>query len=375
MNMPTYIRKTLLHITLLSLPATLFAQGLKITNGCRFIVSGSVKLVLHNASFANEGQFIPGNGTLSFTGNLNAFITGNTTIPLQHVILNKTSGATVSMLQDAALNGVITMSNGNLLLNNQTLNLESAASISGESSQSYITGDTAGRISITGSSFTPLNAFNPGNIGVALTSPIAPGRFVVERKHAPVALSSGLQSIRRSFFIAATNNTSLNATLRFSYLDTELNGHSESGLIVWMESDISNGWAPIGKDNNDAGANWVEKTGLDHWGRFTIADPDGPAGPRMLTQTRQQNTMAATGKVSIYPNPSHDWFTMKLVSKQENDILFTMYDHSGRLLQQKRIQIHAGVNIIQWDVSTYAAGVYYIAGENSGMKNIKIIKE
>jgi hypothetical protein len=50
-------------------------------------------------------------------------------------------------------------------------------------------------------------------------------------------------------------------------------------------------------------------------------------------------------------------------------------DQSGRLLQRKRISCSIGMNIISWNISGYASGVYYIGSESNVLKNIKIIRQ
>jgi hypothetical protein len=375
MNKLKFIRKAIPHIMILLLPAATSAQGIRITNGSRITMIGPVKLVLHNAGLDNEALFDPGNsGILLFTGSQDVAIAGSSLFALQNVIINKSGGAVVNLKQDVLLNGTLAMKSGNLLLNKQTLHLVSAGSIEGESNHSHITGDTAGRIVTLRTISTPLIAFNPGNIGVELTSAVAPGPVFIERKHVPFTLPGGLQSIRRSFNISAFNNTTPNATLRFYYLDTELGTQNEDDLIVWSIPDIGFNWAPLGKDNNDAGGNWVEKTGVGRWGWFTLAGPGNAFMRSRPAQPQQENNIAAE-EVFTYPNPTQDLVTMKLVSRQEKNILLALYDQAGRLLQQKNIRCRIGMNTITWNISDYAAGIYYIASGDIKGRSVKIVKE
>jgi hypothetical protein len=277
MNVSKRLRNTCLPVLILMQCTVLAAQGIHVTSGGRFIMSGPVKMVLRDAGLKNEGFFTAGNGTLLFTGSHDATISGNTTFGLNHVTISKIPGSVVSMRQDATVNGVLTMNVGNLLLNDQTLYLGNTASIAGESEVSHITGEANGRIFLSREILTPLNALNPGNIGVELTTPTAPGLFVIERRHWPVELNpinEGQQSIGRNFNIVSFN-APFTAAIRFSYLDAELNGQGESGLVMWTHSAVSNRWSPIEKDGQDIKSNWVLKTGLGQWGRFTLASSDG----------------------------------------------------------------------------------------------------
>jgi hypothetical protein len=226
---------------------------------------------------------------------------------------------------------------------------------------------------------TPLNAFNPGNIGVELTSPTAPGLIVIERRHWPIELSAineGQLSIRRNFNIASLS-APVTADIRFFYLDAELDGQGENGLVMWTHSDVSHRWSPIGKDAQDINSNWVLKTGLGQWGQFTLSSDDGGGPPLPTGQLKKsgKSEQSFMNSVRIYPNPSHDRFVMELTSKQQKDMVLNLYDQSGRLLQQKRISCRDGMNIISWNISGYATGVYYIGSESNGLKNIKIIRQ
>jgi len=77
-------------------------------------------------------------------------------------------------------------------------------------------------------------------------------------------------SIGRFYDIAPANNTGLNATLRLSYFDTELNGIAEVGLGLFKSEDGIN-WTDIGSTTKDTTANFVEKTGLDSLSKWTLS--------------------------------------------------------------------------------------------------------
>jgi len=84
------------------------------------------------------------------------------------------------------------------------------------------------------------------------------GSVTIIRSHVPLISGNGEQSIQRSFNITSSNffNAGFNATLRFFYLDNELNGAAENDLQLWAifsESTFAGGnsFAPIGKDAND----------------------------------------------------------------------------------------------------------------------------
>lgn len=374
MHYRTNAQRCFLQLAIILLPAGSFAQGIY-NKGANLILNGSVQLVLNNASFVNEGFLTAGNSTVRFTGEEAVHIGGNTTIPFHHVIIKKSSGAPVQLRQDITINGTITMNSGNLLLFNQTLFLGSTGNIAGESNQSHITGNKDSRIFLSRKVTTPLNAFNPGNIGVELTSAEAPGLIVIERRHAQETVANGIQSIQRSFTITAERNRLTGATLRFFYLNADLAGIDETGLALWTNSDISNGWTLLGSFGNDTVNNWVVYEGIDRWGRFTVAE----AGGLMMTNNNSMKAPSLAGslagvKVQVYPNPVRNTFKLELLSNQEKKAVISLYDQAGHLLQQKKIHFRTGINSILWDLGNYAAGMYYLVFENRD-QNIKIIKE
>jgi hypothetical protein len=370
MNYSKYIRNTCLAVLILMQSIVLSAQGIHISGGCRFIMSGSVKMVLQDASFNNEGFFTPGTGTLKLTGAQEAFISSNTTLNLQHVTISKSPGSIVHLRQDATVNGVLDMIAGNLLLGDRTLYLGNTANISGESNQSYITGGGEGRIFVSRTVSNPPAEFNPGNIGLALTSPSAPGLMVIERRHTSMTFPNEVTTIQRNFNIVAMNSLPAGSSLRFFYLDAELNGQNENELVFYTISE-ENGWVPLGKDGNNSTNNWVLKTGVQQWGQFTLA----PQGfPSMITKPSQQ-IKEGTDRVRIYPNPSHDVFIMEFTGRKEKNMVLKLHDQAGRVLQQKNVQCRVGINIISWNISTYASGMYYISSDNAEIKNLQILRK
>lgn len=96
------------------------------------------------------------NSTATFSGNTNTTLNGNMT--LQHIIIDKTSGANLQINNNTTANGDVTISNGTLQINNGNSlsiaqNLINNASLEGQiNSTVTFTGATAANISGTGTS-------------------------------------------------------------------------------------------------------------------------------------------------------------------------------------------------------------------------------
>ncbi len=367
-------------------PAFLIAQGgiglLRIANGANLVMTGPVNLVLNDVTFTNDGNFSAGNSQVLFTG-IKATLVGGTHASVFNDFIPKKASNNVKLAQHVSVNGNLTMVRGNLNLNNFTVNLGSTGTIINERNGCNILGPTGGSVLVT-RSFTPNVAINPGNIGAELliANSTVTNTIVVERRHAPEILLTGNPGIQRSFTISSPATTSLNYNLRFFYLDGELNANDESLLNLYSVNSIDNSLTLIGRDGSDVSANLVVKNGLAQLGRFTLAGEAGPGGPAEgggnIINNKAAETEVLPGaltRIKVYPNPVHNDFTIDLFTETPGPVQINLYDQAGHLLQQKKIHCSAGANSIAWDVSGYAAGVYYIAFEKRGVKNIRIIKK
>src|SRR5690606_8905686 len=170
---------------------TINAQGLRNQQGSMGL-HGPVHLVLHNASLDNNGQFIQNeNAKLSFTGSASAVISGMNPLRLTTIIIDK-SGSKLELDADIFVRKAINMKNGMVQLNNRVLDLEGIGEIINERNQSHITSNAGGLIRTALKPRGPLNEFNPGNIGIAITSNQIPQVITIERRHDIIPLSGGM---------------------------------------------------------------------------------------------------------------------------------------------------------------------------------------
>ena len=376
MKLKNCVRVITIPLLLAVFPVWLCAQGVRLTPGSYMIMDGPVYLVLNNAGLITDGTFKPGTGTIIYTGNattVQPLLGSSNTTAFNHVTINRPSND-VLLNGDIVIEGTLTMINGNLQLNNNTLNLTSEGIITGESNQSHITGVTGGVVSISAKLDAP-QAVNPGNIGVNLTSAANLGETVITRGHVQQTFPNGTQGIQRYFDITPTNNTGLNATLRFFYLDTELANADESTLTGWSGDALKANWLETGKDNNDVTKNWSLISGINTFTRFTLAPASGKL-LRVNTNTSSTNSPDKTAiAVQVYPNPLHEQFIVSLSSNQEKEYVISLYNQYGHLLQSKRTLCRKGMNQISWNMNNYANGVYYLVFENKELENIKVIKQ
>jgi hypothetical protein len=250
------------------------AQGtFRIGGGAHLKVTGGAYVVTDNMNVENNGNLVmsAGDGTLKFTGSTDVNLSGTGTTTLSSLSMFKSISSQVSLQKDVTVNDRVFFSSGNINLGNHTITLQGIGSVNGESETGRVMGDGTGYVQATASLNAP-SSQNPGNLGALVTSTTNLGNTIVRRGHASQVNAFGNgTSILRYYDIIPANNSSLDATLRFNYLDAELNGHSENTLTMWRSAN-NTAWTNLGADTRDASLNFVEKAAVDQFYRFTLAE-------------------------------------------------------------------------------------------------------
>ena len=368
------------------LPFGAAAQSLHISSGARLVASGPVRIGLTDIAFTNDGSFTPGNSTVQITGARNALIGGTSTTTFSNLTINKANNS-AQLQNDIHVTGVLLMSRGNLLLNNHNIDLDLTGTLAGEVNNRSILANTGGSVIAHFNNSNPPNAFNPGNLGLEITSSSDLGGGTVTRSHLADVLAGSAVGIHRRYdvFITSSHNSGLDSRLRFFYLDGELNGNTENNLALWEQSAPGNPYLSFGKDSNNVTANWVVKNHIDHLDHFTLGPNQLPgaaaAGKHtqsgaisQLDDTEETAAIVAT-KLKVYPNPAQDHFTLDLFAPLAKEVRVGLYDQSGHLLQVKQVHCIAGTNSLSWNISSYTAGIYYLSINGKAMSDLKIIKK
>jgi len=363
------------------LPAALSAQQVYVDNNTAMTLVRGTRLVLNNTSFACNGSFYPDTSTVIFAGEAaggTPAIGGAKQIGFYNLSISRTSG-------DVGLNGQVSvyktlnMINGNLLLNGYNLDLGTTGVLAGEKEQSRVTG--SGYIQASRVLNAP-QSVNVGNLGAFISSTTVMGTTNVLRTHTPQALPGGASSIARSYMIfhyldgegrvATTSPSSIpgaSFSVSFHYLNAELNGLSKTALNIW--NNYIGTWTFLGKTKEDTAGNLITKSLLGSLsGTYNIGLPSG-SGARA---PKEEPMAQSAGSLQLFPNPAHDRCTLVLNAKNERNDVISLYGPSGNVLQQKHVQLHSGSNSIDWDLSSYAAGIYYLRSENNAFKSIMITR-
>jgi hypothetical protein len=324
-----------------------------------------VDLCLHNLSLINNGTFIPGISNVYVIQegtNADLSISGDALTTEFDWLLVRTGDQNLILEQDILVRGRVFFESGNLDLNFQTARIGPFGIIVDESEESSFIGPNGGEISHQTSLDAPMNE-NPANLGATITSNANLGDVTIIRRHVPISSGNG-QSIGRTFSILPTNNQGLDATLRVSYLDKELNGTSESDLSMWQENFSTSTWENFGYDDRDPTNNWVEVSGINEFTEVTL----GNAGFTPVINLDQGLSLQIG---DVFPNPigvSASIFQFPVRSPITTDIDIRVIDQLGRSVHESSVSIQPGDQMISLDKQNWGAGLYFLhltVGENS----------
>jgi hypothetical protein len=302
--------KQLINITILLLGTTTLQAQMVIQSDATFITTGAAIIILQNSGLKNNGTLTqqPG-GKFMFSGSNTDTISGTASVAsaFDSLQIAKTGTGKLVLQQAIVANAAVRFTSGNIDLAGNTLQLAPAATLLGEQPASRIVDNAqSGYVTITRTLNAPVAA-NPGNLGAIITSTQNLGSTIIKRGHnSQVNVANTGNSINRYYDITPANNTALNAALRLTYFDTELNGLMESDLNMYKSSNNTN-WAIVGYTTRDASANYVEKTGIADFSRWTLSSFNNPL-PILFTSFQAgctNNSMGLDWTVEQEKNVSH----------------------------------------------------------------------
>ena len=234
-------------------------------------------LVLRNTDLYANGTLSATGGTVWLTGANNTSNNGTGIAIVRTLQLNTAPGSVMSLNSPLLVTGTVNFLQGLIELHGQQLQLKTPATLQGESETSRITGVGGGNVVATGIGVNAPNQRNIGNLGAVITSSANLGNVSIIRVHKPV-INTGNPSdhgIDRAYLIQPANDAGLNATLRFYYLNAELDGNDAATLSLWRSSDGIH-WTQAGFDSRNAALKYVEKQGLATLSWWTLSSATNP---------------------------------------------------------------------------------------------------
>ena len=267
------MRKIFAFIIAISWCMVCTAQNVfKVQAGALIKTTGGALITLQNMDLDNDAAISQGvgEGKFLFTGTSNNNITGSGTVLFDILETGKTGAAKTLLQKNIQVGSGFIFTSGLIDLNNNNILLLPSCLLNGESETSCITGTTGGYIEISTALNAPAAA-NPGNLGAIITTSQNLGSTTIRRGHQSQTNGYGQgNTIYRYYDITPTNNSSLNATLRLNYFDAELNGLNENTITLWKSSNNTT-WFDQGFDSRNTVSNYVEKTGITGFSRWTLS--------------------------------------------------------------------------------------------------------
>lgn len=206
---------------------------------------------------------------------------------VNNLTVNNASGVTLS--DDLSVDGTATITSGDLGLGGNTLSLGTAGTLS-ESAGNTVVG--SGAITATRTLTAPAGV-NAAGLGATITSTADLGSTSITRGHVAQTGNSN-SGILRYYDIAPTTNTGLDATVVFSYDDSELNGIVETELAPFKSTDGGTTWALVSGAALDNTLNTVTLTGLDGFSRWTLGSSSTPLPVQLANFTAAAGLRGAT---------------------------------------------------------------------------------
>lgn len=273
------LRLLLAVIMLITAMSVANAQHLVVSAGT-YLKNNGVSISLHNTSVQNNGTISCVNGSFVFSGGSSNIIAGTGTTNLDALQILKQNGAQLQLQKNISVTGTVSFGGGIFDLGNHQMQLVfPGGMLQNESSLSKLTASGTGEVYITQTLNAP-SAINPGNLGATITSSENLGATIIKRGHKVQVNALNDQSIARYFTITPANNAALNAVLKFSYLDAELNNNPENSIAIWQKTSA---WGSIGVTAADAANNYVQKNGISSFTSFTLGKTFSAALPLHLT--------------------------------------------------------------------------------------------
>lgn len=266
--------------------------------------------------------------------------------------INNPNGFTLN--SDYLVNGSLNMLSGSLDLNGQTITLGNTATLT-ETPGNTVKG-LSGKIVTTRTISSP-SSLNIGGLGLMLTTSANLGSTLVERYHSP-RTGFGNEGIARYYNIQPSNNSGLNATLRFYYDESELGLIPEVNLRLVKSPDGSNqSWTMIGGSVNTS-QNYVEHSGINEFSYWTLTDV-----ANSITSVKEESIAGVPDKYALeqnYPNPFNPSTVIKFQLPERSTVTIKVYDVLGKEVEVLvNEELSAGYYSVKFNASGLSTGVYY----------------
>lgn len=338
-------------------------QGLLIGKGAHVVTSGDATIFISNGHWTNNGNFHPGFGKVNMSvGNHSGgqyFLRGDSVTTFYHLITHTFPTAVITVQQDAYVIARWDMSGHLSSAGDADIILLPGAVLG--SNTGLLTGNN-GRVITTVLLDRP-QRFDPGNLGMEITSNENLGHTTVVRGFREQVNAAGEKSIERYYDIIPSRQPTRPVTLRFSYDDKELNGNSKSRLAVFSGKPGSR-LMMLPDSKSDGANNRISASRVTQLDRFTLANAIAVAQP-----------LEAPFSLKAYPNPFRDKFVVTVHSGTAKTVELRLLSVQGSVLERRTVKLQAGNNIIEWPAVSYPQGTYQLMVGGEFNRMIRLVKQ
>lgn len=311
---------------------------------------GSVQMTGTRSYHANASYIYNGTDAQTFGDGLPASVKS----------VEVVNAAGVTLMNDLAVTGSLKVTNGDLDLGGKTISLTGSATLT-ETAGNTVKG-TSGKITASANLNAP-SSVNPGGLGAVISSSANLGNTVVERYHS-AASGNGNTGILRRYNVQPATNTGLNATMRFYYDESELNGQTEAGLVIFRSANgADNTWSTIPSFVN-AADNYVEVPNVGESAYWTI----GGSGTPLPVEDAGEDLPVTFRVQQNYPNPFNPATTINFDVPEAGFVNVSVYNTLGeKVAELVNNSLGAGRHSVSFDGSKLSSGVYICKLSGFGM--------
>lgn len=354
---------------------------LKIEAGATFKTSSSVSVVLTDIDLENNGNFVQDTfSNVRFSGIQNSAIKGLAISNINNLEMAKDNNSILLLNNQVNIGKAVNFISGLIDLNGYNMLLDSSANIVGENESNRFIGSNGGYIQTTRYLAAP-SMSNPGNLGATITSTAVLGNVIIRRGHT-LQTGTGLStSISRYYTITTKINTGLNARIRLQYFDGEKSNLDENTFAIYKKASSGSSWSKILPTSTNTTLNYVEKSGLNNLGTYTISGSklvkrvgdtsymskvENPQEQKRIdSKTVAKETTMLQPKLTVGPNPNNGnfFFQLKGIEQSTSASLYTI---DGKVIGQYKINEGQ-----RQQVNGLKTGVYLL--KVNGMEPYKVV--
>lgn len=347
------IMKYYLNILLLCFVISVYSQGIRNDNA-HIVMSNTSHIVIDgNGNWTNNGgTFTAGSSTVDFIGNVNQTIQGSSSTTFYNLTINK-SGGDLLVAVNTDVSNNLTMTSGDLDLQNSTVSLGSTGVIVSETEVNRIkVGDpttNTGTITYT-RTINNVSNYDPVNLGIEISTPANLGTITVVRGHLIQTGTFGgtaTQGVARYYEVPGIGQLDVSGgiSVNMHYWDAELNGLTEANIegYHWVtEGSSSSWWTPLdGSVNTSAnlfttsgdpyGAYFTTSTwyGFTWSDRFTLGSKDSPLPVELKALSASCHDNGILIEWTTASEINNDYFTLEKSNDAENFYVIATIQGNG----------------------------------------------